>query len=104
MEVVSTDFKMPLWEALALVRSSDVVLGIHGAGFTNLLGMLKVGLWVLTLRIVVVELYVAMAMAPGAVSGWRLSFSKQCGTTMRCHRAETRQGLPWSLHSMAMVA
>ncbi len=43
MEVVSTTFHMPLWEALALVRFSDVFLGMHGAGYTNLLGMHKVG-------------------------------------------------------------
>ena len=43
VEVVSTSFRMPMWEALALVRSSDMFLGMHGAGFANLLGMHKVG-------------------------------------------------------------
>ncbi len=43
VEVVLTPFHVPLWEALALVHSSDVFLGMHGAGFTNLLGLHKVG-------------------------------------------------------------
>ncbi len=42
VELVSTNFGMPMWEALALVRSSDVFLGMHGAGFANLLGLHKV--------------------------------------------------------------
>ena len=42
VEVVTTSFQMPLWEALALVRSTDLFLGMHGAGFANLLGMHKV--------------------------------------------------------------
>ena len=44
VDLVTTSFHMPLWEALALVRSSDVVLGMHGAGLTNLLAIHKVGL------------------------------------------------------------
>jgi hypothetical protein len=44
VEVVTTLFRMPLWEALALVHSSDVFLGMHGAGFTNLLGLHKVSI------------------------------------------------------------
>jgi hypothetical protein len=44
VELVSTSFHIPLWEALALVHSSDVFLGMHGAGLTNLLGLHKVGL------------------------------------------------------------
>ena len=28
-----------MWEAIALVRSTDVFLGMHGAGFANLLAM-----------------------------------------------------------------
>ena len=43
VEVVTTSFSMQLWEALALVHSSDVFLGMHGAGFTNLLALHKVG-------------------------------------------------------------
>jgi hypothetical protein len=45
VEVVTTSFEMPLWEALALVHSSDVFLGMHGAGFANLLGLHKVNPW-----------------------------------------------------------
>ena len=46
MELVTTTFEKtaPLSEALALVHSSDVIIGMHGAGLTNLLGMHKVSL------------------------------------------------------------
>ena len=42
VELVKTSFQVPLWEALALVHSTDVFIGMHGAGFANLLGMHKV--------------------------------------------------------------
>ena len=33
-----------MWEAIALIRSTDVFLGMHGAGFANLLAMHQVSL------------------------------------------------------------
>ena len=42
MDFVKTSFNMSMWEAFALVRSTDVFLGMHGAGFTNLLAMHQV--------------------------------------------------------------
>ena len=44
VELVKTSFEGAFWESLALVRSSDIILGMHGAGFTNLLGIHKVSL------------------------------------------------------------
>ena len=37
VELVVTKFNMSLWEAMQLVRGTDVFMGMHGAGFTNLL-------------------------------------------------------------------
>ena len=42
MDFVSTTFSMATWEAFALVRSTDVFLGMHGAGFANLFVMHQV--------------------------------------------------------------
>ena len=45
MDFVTTKFKMPLWEAFELVRSTDLFLGMHGAGFGNLLALHQVIAW-----------------------------------------------------------
>ena len=42
MDFVSTNFSMSTWEAFALLRSTDVFMGIHGAAFANLLAMHQV--------------------------------------------------------------
>ena len=35
-------FDGPLWETVRLVRGTDVFLGMHGAGFTNVLWLRQV--------------------------------------------------------------
>ena len=37
-----TTFAAPLWDTMQLVRGTDVFLGMHGAGFTNLLWLSRV--------------------------------------------------------------
>ena len=37
-----TTFDAPLWETMRLVRGTDVFLGMHGAGFTNVLWLQQV--------------------------------------------------------------
>ena len=37
-----TTFGGPLWETMQLVHGTDVFLGMHGAGFTNLLWLRQV--------------------------------------------------------------
>jgi hypothetical protein len=44
VDVVVTRFNVGLWEALALVRSSDVMIGVHGAALTNALALRPVSL------------------------------------------------------------
>ena len=44
VDFVSTIFNMSMWEAIALIRSTDVFLGMHGAGFANLLAIHQVSL------------------------------------------------------------
>jgi hypothetical protein len=44
VDVVVTSFDVPLWEALALVRSSNVMIGMHGAALTNALALRPVSL------------------------------------------------------------
>ena len=42
VDLVVTRFDFPLWEAIDLVQSTDVFIGMHGAGFTNLLALHQV--------------------------------------------------------------
>ena len=42
VELVVTTFGAPLWETVRLVHGTDVFLGMHGAGFTNLLWLRQV--------------------------------------------------------------
>ncbi len=42
MELVVTTFDAPLWETMQLVHGTDVFMGMHGAGFTNLLWLRQV--------------------------------------------------------------
>ena len=42
VELVVTTFEGPLWESMRLVHGTDVVLGMHGAGLTNLLWLQRV--------------------------------------------------------------
>ncbi len=42
MELVVAAFDGPLWETVRLVRGTDVFLGMHGAGFTNVLWLRQV--------------------------------------------------------------
>ena len=44
MDIWVTRFDVPLWEALALVRSSDLMIGMHGAALTNALALRPVSL------------------------------------------------------------
>ncbi len=91
MEVVLTPFHVPLWEALALVHSSDVFLGMHGAGFTNLLGMHKVGPLFLDSLTCVIELQ--HARGHGVCNEYRLRMEAERAAT-RCHRAQ--RDSPWA--------
>ena len=43
VELVLTTFAgLPLWDTMQLVHGTDVFLGMHGAGLTNLLWLRKV--------------------------------------------------------------
>ena len=42
VDLVITRFSYSLWEAFDLVHSTDVFIGMHGAGFTNLLALHQV--------------------------------------------------------------
>ena len=42
VELVATTFDAPLWETVRLMRGTDVFLGMHGAGFTNVLWLRRV--------------------------------------------------------------
>ena len=42
MDLVLTTFNGSLWETMQLMQSTDLFLGMHGAGFTNTLFLPKV--------------------------------------------------------------
>ncbi len=42
VDLVVTTFETPLWDTMQLVHRTDVFLGMHGAGFTNLLWLRQV--------------------------------------------------------------
>lgn len=45
MELVVTKFDGTLWDTMQLMHSTDVFVGMHGAGMTNLLWIRKVCLF-----------------------------------------------------------
>ena len=42
MDLVLTTFDGSLWETMRLMQSTDLFMGMHGAGFTNTLFLPKV--------------------------------------------------------------